>query len=232
MIVLWEILSSMVEDKWLIEWSLLISRLLKKLELHWDHQINKQRRKFINQTVDCLQRWADYCYRNLMKLKFNIFIVRSSDSPVCVLMWRFRRLGRSKAFPQTSHGRRFRSLRAGLDFGVDFGMIAESIKSPVLLAPDDCNDSPDIDLCSSSDGGEMGRRTRDNSDNDRSSGESRNKVMQRCKVTSKVSSHPNKSNRAFPSLSSLSLPVLDRNKFQIKISSSNSCKECKTAKAG
>lgn len=51
-------------------------------------------------------------------------------------------------------------------------MIAESIRSPVLLAPDDCSDSPDIDLCSSSDGGEMGRRTRDNSDNDRSSGES------------------------------------------------------------
>lgn len=63
-------------------------------------------------------------------------------------------------------------MRAGLDFGVDFGTIAESIKSPVLLAPDDCNDSPDIDLCSSSDGGEIGRRTRDNSDNDRSSGES------------------------------------------------------------
>lgn len=87
-------------------------------------------------------------------------------------MCRLSRLGRSNAFPQTSHGRRFRSLRAGLDFGVDFGTIAESIRSPVLLAPDDCNDSPDIDLCSSSDGGEMGKRTRDSSVSDRSSGES------------------------------------------------------------
>jgi hypothetical protein len=51
-------------------------------------------------------------------------------------------------------------------------MIAVSAMSPVLLAPEDCSDSPDIDLCSSSDGGEMGKRTRDNSDNDRSSGES------------------------------------------------------------
>lgn len=88
-------------------------------------------------------------------------------------MCRLSRLGLSNAFPQTSHGRRFRSLRAGRDFGVDFGTIAESIKSPVLLAPDDdCSDSPDIDLCSSSDGGEMGKSTRDSSDNDRSNGES------------------------------------------------------------
>lgn len=41
----------------------------------------------------------------------------------------------------------------------------------MLLAPDDCSDSPDTDLCSSSDGGEMGNNTRDSSDNDRSSGE-------------------------------------------------------------
>lgn len=96
----------------------------------------------------------------------------SKNSPVCVLICLFSKLGLSKAFPQTSHGRRFRSLLVGLDFGVDFGMMAVSGMSPVLLAPDDCNDSPDIDLCSSSDGGEMGKRTRDNSDNDRSSGES------------------------------------------------------------
>jgi hypothetical protein len=86
-------------------------------------------------------------------------------------MCRFKRLGRSKAFLQTSHGKRFRSLRPGRDFGVDL-TIAVSSRSPVLLAPDDCNDSPDIDLCSSSDGGEMGNNTRDNNDNDRSSGES------------------------------------------------------------
>lgn len=144
------------------------------------------------------------------------------NSPVCVLMCRFNRLGRSNAFPQTSQGRRFRSLRTGLDFGVDFGTIAESIKSPVLLAPEDCSDSPDIDLCSSSDGGEMGKRTRDNSDNDRSSGESI--IIQKREVTSmktKVNSHPNKSNCcALHSPSSSPLPFFshpDRNKFQIKI---------------
>jgi hypothetical protein len=82
------------------------------------------------------------------------------------------KLGLSKAFPQTSHGSRFRSLLPGLDFGVDFGMMAVSGMSPMLLAPDDCSDSPDIDLCSSSDGGEIGKRTRDSSDSDKSSGES------------------------------------------------------------
>lgn len=87
-------------------------------------------------------------------------------------MWRFSKLGRSNALPQTSHGSKARSLLCGLlDFGVDLGTIAVSIKSPVLLAPEDWSDSPDIDLCSSSDGGEIGRRTRDNNDSDRSSGE-------------------------------------------------------------
>lgn len=105
------------------------------------------------------------------------------NSPVCVLMCRFKRLGLSKAFPQTSHGSRFRC--AGRDFGVDFGTIAESIKSPVLLAPDDDrNDSPDIDLCSSSDGGEIGKRTGDKSDNERSSGES--VIMQRKETSMKT----------------------------------------------
>lgn len=42
----------------------------------------------------------------------------------------------------------------------------------MLLAPEDCSDSPDIDLCSSSDGGEIGKRTGDSSDSDKSSGES------------------------------------------------------------
>lgn len=89
-------------------------------------------------------------------------------------MCRFNRLGLSNAFPHTSHGNMARSLRVGLDFGVDLGTMAESMRSPVLLAPDDCSDSPDIDLCSSSDGGEIGRRTRESSDNDRSSGEPMN----------------------------------------------------------
>lgn len=84
----------------------------------------------------------------------------------------FSRDGRSNFLPQTSHGSKARSFLCGrLDFGVDLGTIAVSIKSPVLLAPEDCSDSPDIDLCSSSDGGDIGRRTRDSSDNDRSSGE-------------------------------------------------------------
>jgi hypothetical protein len=93
------------------------------------------------------------------------------DLPVCVLMCRFNRLGLSNAFEHTSHGSMARSLRVGRDFGVDLGTMAVSIRSPVLLAPDDCSDSPDIDLCSSSDGGEIGRSTRESSDNDRSSGE-------------------------------------------------------------
>jgi hypothetical protein len=92
--------------------------------------------------------------------------------PVWVRMWRFSKLGRSKALPQTSHGNNARSLLCGrLDFGVDLRTIAASIESPALLAPEDCRDSPDIDLCSSSEGGEIGRRTRDSSDRDRSSGE-------------------------------------------------------------
>lgn len=90
----------------------------------------------------------------------------------------FNRLGRSKAFPQTSHGSIALSPLVVLAFGVDFGkVIVASIKSPVLLAPDDdVKDSPEIDLCSSSplDGGEIGRNDRDNNDIDRSRGESVN----------------------------------------------------------
>lgn len=94
--------------------------------------------------------------------------------PVWTRMWRFSRLGLSNFLPHTSHGSKALSLLCGrLDFGVDLGIIVVSIESPVLLAPEDCNDSPDIDLCSSSDGeiGDIGRRTRDSNDNDRSSGE-------------------------------------------------------------
>jgi hypothetical protein len=84
---------------------------------------------------------------------------------------RFNKLGLSKAFPHTSQGSKARSLLVGLDFGVDLGIIALSMRSPVLLAPDDWRDSPDIDLCSSSDGGDMGRSTRDRRDSDKSRGE-------------------------------------------------------------
>lgn len=56
-------------------------------------------------------------------------------------------------------------------------VIDVSIKSPALLAADDVdvNDSPDMDLCSSSppDGGEIGSMTRDSNDIDKSSGDSK-----------------------------------------------------------
>jgi hypothetical protein len=87
----------------------------------------------------------------------------------------FNKLGRSKALPHTSQGSMARSPLVGLVFGVDLGKVmVASIKSPVLLAPDDVSDSPDTLLCSSSppDGGEIGNNTRDNNDIDKSSGES------------------------------------------------------------
>lgn len=96
--------------------------------------------------------------------------------PVCVRMCRFNRLGRSKALPHTSHGNRARSPRVGRAFGEDRGIVIElSIRSPALLAADDdVDDSPDTDLCSSSpaDVGDMGNKTRDKSDIDRSNGDS------------------------------------------------------------
>lgn len=64
----------------------------------------------------------------------------------------------------------------GRALGDTRGMVIDvSIRSPALLAADDdVDDSPDTDLCSSSppDGGEIGSKTRDNSDIDRSSGDS------------------------------------------------------------
>lgn len=96
--------------------------------------------------------------------------------PVWVRIWRFSKLGRSNALPQTSHGNSARSPRVGRAFGDDRGIVMEvSIKSPVLLAADDdVDDSPDTDLCSSSalDGGDIGSNTRESNDMDRSSGDS------------------------------------------------------------
>lgn len=87
------------------------------------------------------------------------------------------KLGRSNAFPHTSHGNKARSPLVGRAFGDARGMVIElSNKSPALLAADDedADDSPDTDLCSSSppDGGEIGSKTRDNNDIDKSSGDS------------------------------------------------------------
>lgn len=109
--------------------------------------------------------------------------------PVCVRMCRFNKLGRSNALPHTSHGNRARSPRVGRAFGEIRGIVIElSIKSPALLAADDdVDDSPDTDLCSSSpaDVGETGNSTRDNSDIDRSSGDS-GKLMNRLVSSSSV----------------------------------------------
>lgn len=96
------------------------------------------------------------------------------NEPVCVLMCRFSRLGRSKAFPQTSHGRRFRSPR-GI-FGLDDGGMTtvDSMRSPELLFPVDVYESPDTDLRSSSVcvGDRIGEMTSTTSDIERSIGES------------------------------------------------------------
>lgn len=87
-------------------------------------------------------------------------------------MCRFRRLGRSKAFPQTSQGRRFLSPRGARCFGG--ATIVVSIKSPELLLPDDVYESPEIDFRSSSVlvGDEIGGMMSATSDIDRSKGES------------------------------------------------------------
>lgn len=100
------------------------------------------------------------------------------DLPVCVLICLFNKLGRSNAFPHTSHGSMALSPRVGLALGDDFGMlIVVSIISPVLLPPDECNESPDTDFSSSSplETGEIGKRTRDRRERDKSKGESKGK---------------------------------------------------------
>lgn len=93
---------------------------------------------------------------------------------MCVLICLFNSDGRSKAFPQTSQGSNALSDFAGLlwIFGVSSNI---SLEDP---ADDDVKESPDTDLCSSSvpDGGDMGSRTRDNRDVDRSKGESVKKL--------------------------------------------------------
>lgn len=89
---------------------------------------------------------------------------------MCVLICRFNSEGLSKAFPQTSQGSNALSDLAGLLW--IFGVISRSsFDEP---ADDDVRESPDTDLCSSSapDGGDIGSRTLDRSDVDRSSGES------------------------------------------------------------
>lgn len=111
-----------------------------------------------------------------------IIIKQKKKLPVCVLICLFNKLGRSKAFPQTSHGSKALSPLVGRAFGDDLCTDNdESNRSPVLLAiDDDADESPETDLCSSSvlDGGEIGRRTRDSKDIDKSSGESVTKKKQ------------------------------------------------------
>lgn len=101
---------------------------------------------------------------------------------MCVRICLFNKLGRSNALLQTSHGKSARSPLVGRAFGDVLGIVIDvSIKSPALLAADedDVNDSPDIDLCSSSppDCGEIGNITRDNNDIDKSSGDATLKLI-------------------------------------------------------
>lgn len=111
--------------------------------------------------------------KHVSREKLDIFYL-----PVCVRMCRFNKLGRSNALPHTSQGKRARSPRVGRALGEDRGIVivTVSMRSPpvLLAAEDDADDSPEMDLCSSSvlDGGEMGRRTRDSRDMERSSGDS------------------------------------------------------------
>lgn len=99
------------------------------------------------------------------------------DLPVCVLMCLFNKLGRSNALPQTSHGSRARSPRDGRDFGDERldGIVQSNISGLLPEIDDVVEDSPETDLRSSSvpDGGDIGNITRESSDIDRSSGESR-----------------------------------------------------------
>lgn len=94
----------------------------------------------------------------------------SSYSPVCVRICLFNKDGLSNAFPQTSHGSR--ALSDFVAFLWILGVMSNSsLDDP---ADDDARESPDTDLCSSSgpDGGDIGRSTLDNSDVDKSNGES------------------------------------------------------------
>lgn len=89
---------------------------------------------------------------------------------MCVLIWRFKREGLSNAFPQTSQGNNALSDFAGLL--CTFGVISNSsFDDP---ADDDVSESPETDLCSSSfpEGGDIGNKTLDSKDVDKSSGES------------------------------------------------------------
>lgn len=89
------------------------------------------------------------------------------------------KLGRSNALPHTSHGNKARSPRDGRDFGDERldGIVQSNISGllPDIDEVDAAEESPEIDLCSSSvpDGGEIGSITRDKSDIDKSRGESR-----------------------------------------------------------
>lgn len=92
---------------------------------------------------------------------------------MCVRICRFSKEGLSNLLPHTSHGKRFLSPRGAR--GLGGATIVVSIRSPVLLAPDDdVYDSPEMDLRSSSvTGDEEGGKTSAIRDIDKSSGESK-----------------------------------------------------------
>lgn len=99
-------------------------------------------------------------------------------------MCRFNRDGLSKAFPQTSHGKSALSPLIGLVFGDLWALIGVSRMSPEELAAEEASESPDIDLCSSSVplGGDIGSRTLERSDIDKSNGESERGMRQSSSV--------------------------------------------------
>lgn len=88
------------------------------------------------------------------------------------------KLGRSKAFPQTSQGSRARSPRLGRDFGDEREWCTREIGVSIMSLEDMESESPEMDLCSSSPllVGEIGSRTRDMSDMERSRGESKGAI--------------------------------------------------------
>lgn len=117
----------------------------------------------------CHRKWLDSSLFAKFAWKINISCFSNFDLPVWVRLWRFKRLGRSKALPQTSQGR---WLRVDRLFGVTF----EAIGAFSELAYGSCSSSESILHFSPSVGGELsgviGSKTCDNSDKERSSGES------------------------------------------------------------
>lgn len=94
--------------------------------------------------------------------------------PVWVRICLFNNEGRSKAFPHTSQGSNALSDFAGLLWTLGVSSKSSWCSSLEDPADDDVRESPDTDLCSSSfpEGGEIGNKTLERREVDRSNGES------------------------------------------------------------